>query len=109
MKLSFKVKGSAPEPYKITIEKVGSSLTALCNCPAGKKGTHCKHRLKSFKGNNEGVVGGDVERIFEVPQMLIGTDVEASLRELEGLETKLSIVKKDVSKAKKALGRVMRS
>ena len=31
---TFKVRGSAAEPYELTFIKDGNSLTALCTCPA---------------------------------------------------------------------------
>ena len=45
MLIRFLIQGSQVEPYEVIFSKVGDNLTASCNCPAGEKGYHCKHRI----------------------------------------------------------------
>lgn len=107
MKLVFLVQGSAAEPYAVAIERIGDNLTATCDCPAGLVGQYCKHRFRLFLGSAEGVVGGDADRVAEVPGMLRGTDVEAALASVERADRDAEMAKRRLSDAKRALARAM--
>ena len=109
MKYRFQVKGSAAEPYEIEIERVDDNLRASCTCPAGENGQYCKHRFSLFNGSASGVVGGDLESISALPNLVSGTDVEYAMIELTGAERELAIMKKQVSAAKKAVAKAMRT
>jgi uncharacterized Zn finger protein len=109
VKYRFEVKGSAPEPYVVLVEKNGDNLTLSCDCPAGSKGQHCKHRYSLLEGKDPGVVGGDRDRIEELPDLLKGTDVEAAIRDLRDAELEAERAKRRVSAAKKMVARAMAS
>lgn len=49
--LTFYVQGSAKEPYRIMAEGAGATFRAFCNCPAGRKGTFCKHIAYLLQGD----------------------------------------------------------
>ncbi len=107
MKFQFEVKGSAPEPYNVRIERNGDNLTAYCDCPAGSNGMYCKHRFGLFRGLDKDVVGGDVDRIGDIPDLLVGTDVEEAMIALEQVEAEAAEIKKRLSAAKKAVAKAM--
>lgn len=43
---------------------------------------HCKDRLNLLRGLEQDVVGGDVDKISSLPELLAGTDVEQVLQDL---------------------------
>ena len=102
---TFKVKGSAAEPYEQTFIKDGDSLTALCTCPAGEFSNVCKHRTRILEGKTEGIVSDNIEDVAKVCEWLIGTDVEEALRNLRAAEK----TKEDITNAKRRLARAMNS
>ena len=109
MKYRFEVQGSAVEPYVVIIERNGSNLRATCDCAAGVKGQYCKHRFSLFKGSDAGVVGGDRDKIRELPALVSGTDVERAMHLLAVAEVAELEAKKEVSLAKQAVARAMQS
>ena len=109
MKYRFQVQGSAADPYEIEIERVGDNLRASCTCPAGNMGQYCKHRFNLFKGSTSDVVGGDVESISTLPDLVKGTDVERAMIGVKEAEREVAIAKKQLSAAKKAVAEAMRT
>lgn len=106
--LSFEAtSASTGEIYTITVERRGNNLTCACTCPAGSKGTHCKHRIGVLAGDRAAVSGGDVDRLGEVAAMLAGTDVERALEALIAAEARKSDADRELKAAKKALARTM--
>ncbi len=83
---TFKVKGSAAEPYELTFIKDGSSLTALCTCPAGEFGNVCKHRTNILAGKTNSIVSDNEDEVAKVCELLKGSDVEEALNELRAVE-----------------------
>ena len=84
--LIFLVKGSSSDAYELTFIKDGSSLTALCTCPAGQFGNLCKHRLAILDGRYGSISSGNTDQAPTVTEWLAGTDVEAALSELREAE-----------------------
>ena len=109
MRVDFFVQGSADDPYRVVIEKIGNDLNAFCSCPAGANGQACKHRLRILSGNCEGIVGGDVGRIAEVVDWVSGTDVENYLKALILAEDAYEIAKAELSSARKNFAASLRS
>lgn len=104
----FKVKGSTEEPYEVSfLRRSKTNLSAYCSCPAGKKGMHCKHRLKILLGDSEGVVSNNIEHVKQVSSWLPGSDVEAILQKVKNLEAESEKIKKEISIAKKALAKAL--
>ena len=107
--LIFSVKGSSPEPYEVTFIKDGSSLTALCTCPAGQFGSYCKHRIAILDGKSDSISSGNADQAPTVTEWLVGTDVEAALSELRAAEKTTEFAKEDLAALKKKLARAMNS
>jgi len=102
---TFKVRGSAAEPYELTFIKDGDSLTALCTCPAGEFGNICKHRMNILDGKTAGISSGNEDDVGKVRGWLAGSDVEAALKELRAAEQSGD----DLAAAKRKLARAMNS
>lgn len=102
---TFKVKGSAAEPYELTFIKDGASLTALCTCPAGEFGNICKHRTNILDGKTAAITSGNESEVATVCEWLAGSDVETALNELRSAEQ----ADGDVVAAKRKLARAMNS
>lgn len=102
---TFKVKGSAAEPYELTFIKDGESLTALCTCPAGEFGNVCKHRTSILDGRTTAITSGNEDEVLKVCEWLKGTDVEAALNELRAAEK----AGEELVAAKRKLARAMNS
>jgi len=107
--LVFMVKGSSPEAYEITIIKDGTSLTALCTCPAGQFGNFCKHRVALLDGKTDSISSDNADKVPTVTSWLVGTDVEAALAELRGAEKNTKISKSDLAALKRKFARAMNS
>ena len=107
--LTFRVQGSAKEPYEIIFIKDGDSLTAICDCPAGTHGNFCKHRVGILDGKTAGITSENADQVQTVVGWLAGTDVEAALHELRRLEQAPDTAKSKLAVAKKKLARAMNS
>ncbi len=107
--LVFLVKGSSPDGYEVTFIKDGSSLTALCTCPAGQFGNYCKHRIAILDGKFDSISSGNADQAPTVTEWLVGTDVEAALSELRAAEKTTECAKEDLAALKKKLARAMNS
>ena len=94
--LTILVKGSSAEPYETTFIKDGDSLTAICTCPAGTYGNLCKHRRSILTGDAAAVLDADQEKVANVVEWLVGTDVEAALKELCDVEASKVATKDDL-------------
>ena len=107
--LVFLVRGSSSDAYELTFIKDGASLTALCTCPAGQFGNICKHRLSILDGQTKAISSDNANQVSTVTGWLVGTDVEAALRELREAQKSAGITKEDLAALKKKLARAMNS
>ncbi len=107
--LVFFVKGSSSNVYEVTFIKDGSSLTALCTCPAGQFGNSCKHRIAILDGKSDSISSANADQAPTVTEWLVGTDVEAALSELRAAEKTTECAKEDLAALKKKLARAMNS
>jgi uncharacterized Zn finger protein len=107
--LDFLVKGSSAEPYGITFIKDGSSLTAICTCPAGTFGNFCKHRISILDGSTKGITSSNADQVATVVAWLPGTDVAAAIAELREAEKTSRSDKATLNAAKRKLARAMNS
>ncbi len=105
--LIFLVKGSSDTPYEVTFIKDGSSLTAICTCPAGQFGNFCKHRIAILDGDISAITSENVARATTVVSWLAGTDVESALFELRAVEASTDVARNVLVAAKKKLARAM--
>jgi uncharacterized Zn finger protein len=107
--IDFSVKGSAPEPYRVTFIKEGDNLNAFCTCPAGENGQYCKHRFSILSGKEDFIVSENKQQVAAVQSWLPGTHLEEALKELAEAEHAHEFAKNRLSKAKKGVARAMRS
>jgi uncharacterized Zn finger protein len=105
--ITFKVQGSAPEPYITIFKRSGAKLTAHCSCPAGEVGQYCKHRLNILHGIIDGIVSGNKSEVQTIMLWLKGTDVELALKQVREAEEKLDEAKKQLNGFKKKLARTL--
>jgi len=105
--LVFLVKGSSNDPYEVTFIKDGTSLTAICTCPAGTYGNFCKHRISILDGNTQAITSDNVNEAATVVDWLGGTDVEEALTEMRATEKLADPEKKALNAAKRKLARAM--
>jgi hypothetical protein len=101
--ITFKVQGSAAEPYITAFSRIGTKLTAHCSCPAGKVGQLCKHRLNILQGNASGIVSGNAYDVQNVLLWVEGTDVEDALRQFQKAENEFNEAKKQFDTIKRRL------
>ncbi len=99
--LDFAVKG------EVTFIKDGTSLTALCTCPAGQFGNSCKHRVAILDGKADSVSSDNADRVPTVTGWLVGTDVEDALGHLRDAEKNAERSKAEIAALKKKLARAM--
>ncbi len=97
--ITFKVQGSAPQPYVVHFSKTGNNLTAHCTCPAGARGLYCKHRMRILEGTVEGIVSGNESAVPTIVSWLPGSDVETALNELLSAHDKLEAAKQKLATA----------
>jgi len=75
MSLKYQVKGSAAQPYQITVQGTGAGLRVFCTCPAMRKGgMFCKHVAALLVGDVTNLVhpSDDVE---ELKRRAIGSNL----------------------------------
>ncbi len=107
--LIFLVKGSSADPYEVTFIKDGTSLTAICTCPAGTYGNFCKHRISILDGITKMIVSDNIDQAATVVDWLPGTDVGEALTEMRQAEKIADPEKKVLNAAKRKLARAMNS
>jgi len=105
--ITFKVQGSAREPYAVSFMRHEDNLTAHCTCPAGGVGQYCKHRLNILKGLTQGIVSGNEAEVATVDEWLKGTDVELALQRLHEAEQDPITAPDVLHKLKKKLAKAL--
>lgn len=103
--ISFLVKGSKPEPYTVTFKFDDKSFAAICTCPAGEEGMHCKHRVNFLNGDTSNVVNGNKEDIKLVLESYSRSELKTLLdslilngNEIERLKKESLTIKKKIAK-----------
>ncbi|EIQ01600.1 hypothetical protein OpiT1DRAFT_00172 [Opitutaceae bacterium TAV1] len=95
--LIFRVRGSASEPYTVRIvRRSGNNLSAYCDCPAGKKGSHCKHRIRLLDGSSENATTENPSNWNTLAQWVAGSDIQEALVALKDAEKELAEAKRCV-------------
>lgn len=105
--LVFMVKGSSPEPYKVTFTKNKNNINAFCTCLAGENGQYCKHRFAIMAGDGKAVVSSNKDKVVIVKSWLPGSDLEEALMELAEAEHEHEKAKKRLTAAKKNVARAL--
>lgn len=69
--LAFRVQGSDVTPYTVTFTRCADTLSATCDCLAGRAGKgSCKHRLRILEGSIEGITCGNQSVASQVTEWL---------------------------------------
>lgn len=106
----FEVQGSAPEPYRVVfVRRSHGNLSAYCSCPAGQNGQYCKHRFAILEGTQKEFASSNAEDVKIVQSWLVGTDIEAALLKVRGLEKNAEQIKRELASAKSELAKAMRN
>lgn len=106
----FDVKGSAPEPYEVVIStQENGNISATCNCPAGRFGNLCKHRLDILNGETKSIVSDNVDEIGTVQSWLIDSPISTHTQKISDLQKQIKKMQSEVSSAKKALSKVLQT
>ena len=105
--LVFLIQGSESEPYRIVFIADGPTLVALCTCPAGKKGTSCKHRLGLLAGSKAGLVSGNEADVAIVGEWFAKSNLVALMDDIKAAELSFEQAKSRVSECKKRLADAM--
>ena len=106
--IQFEVLGSTGKKYKVEFKKAENTVHAYCNCEAGSKGSYCKHRLEIMGGGHDNIVGGDINDIRLLHEILRDTPLELAYRRLIKAEERHSETRLEVEKARKLLSQAMR-
>jgi len=102
--INILIQGSAENPYNVTFKKTATTFTIKCDCPAGQKGIHCKHRFNILTGNIESVVAG-FENLKTIQQWYKNTSIEKAILSVISAEEELSLAKKSLLQSKKQLSK----
>jgi hypothetical protein len=106
--LSFKVQGSASDPYDVNfVKQTDTNLSAYCSCPAGVKGQYCKHRFNILDGLTKGIVSENLDDVRIIQSWLAETDLEIALNKMREIEAEEAKIKKELSVAKKVVAKTM--
>jgi hypothetical protein len=101
--ISYKVQGSARDPYSIVIKKNDNKIQCLCNCNAGRKKMHCKHWMSVFEGKIQAYIGISKEQLDEVRSWLTGSDIEQAWSDHLRILEKEDELKKQIAVEKKKI------
>ena len=105
--ITFRVQGSASEPYTVTFSKDGDNLSAHCDCKAGLMRQHCKHRLNILAGDAANITSGNAADVAKVMALLDGSDVQKYIEMVNLSERDLWTAQAKLRAAKKALARAL--
>ena len=106
--VTFFVKGSSFEPYRVVFSLDGQRMTAECSCQAGQNGQVCKHRVDILIGDFSAVVEKNILIQEKFLNRIKGTNLLDKLLLFKEAEKQLEIQKKKVEFSKKELAKIMR-
>lgn len=112
--VSVSLAGDSGSVYTATLEQDDSGrMTLCCSCPAGKKGTLCKHLRELLDGNLMRVVAADGGSRIKFTSMLMSSPMLAIaapvLQQLAEAENTQEVLKKKIIGLKKDIFRVISS
>ena len=102
-KISYQVQGSAKEPYNITIALDGTNISCVCDCPAGLKGSHCKHWMLVFEGGKQKYIGLDENQIAEIQSWLPGSNLDEPWQEFNKIKDQEKQIMAEIKEKKKEI------
>jgi hypothetical protein len=89
IELKFKV-AAGRAGFTVTFYIGAGYLNADCDCPAGKYGNFCQHRLKLLRGDGSEIVGDNLSDLEDVVKKLPGTRLESALIEFDALANQVT-------------------
>ena len=107
--LNFTVRGDSGSKYQVTFIKEGNLLVGFCTCPAGEKGTYCKHRIRLLAGEISQLVSKNENDVHKLCELKTGTQLENILNTLFEREAQLDRLKKDIKAVKGELQKFMKA
>ena len=105
--LEFEISSPAGEIYKVAASRSDSNLTITCDCPKGKQGDLCKHRLALLHGDGSGLESNNPDDVHKLGDLIIGTDVEGLMIQFARCEAELETIKHDLDKLRLKLATAM--
>lgn len=105
--ITFLVKGSKPEPYTVTFKFDDESFIALCSCPAGEEGMHCKHRLNILSGDSSSIDNCSKEELSLVMESYSKSSLKILVDSLVLNEKEVERLKKESIAIKKKIAKYM--
>ncbi len=107
MTLKFLVQGSRADPYIITARRTGAGVTISCDCPAGERKQHCRHRLDLLDGDITSLSSENYDDVTTLLAWLPGTTLAEAMEALRKAQETYDAAKPELAGRKKALGRIM--
>ncbi len=110
MEMTLLAKSSSRDkPYTVDFINKESHLLIKCNCPSGKFGKFCKHKIRLLKGDYEmlydekqndklGIINEQIQKSEYLELIIELSKSEKAVREAE---KKLNVVKKKIAHAMK--------
>lgn len=106
-KLEFLIEGSQGDKYRVLFEKSDSNLNVYCSCPAGEKGTYCKHRFALMDGEIDTLLSDNEHDVAKIKEFIKNTDVESAYREVIDTQKQCDQIQNQLKSAKKKLAKAM--
>ena len=107
--VSIEVRGTVGDVYDVMIVRNPGSVRITCSCPAGRSQTACWHRLALIRGDYRHVRTGKDAALRDLHAWLEGSTLALYVERLNAAEAALTAATEELSRAKRALGRVMDS
>ena len=102
--VNFLVKGSQPEPYKVSLVHDRGEIVASCTCASLDA---CKHWKSVFTGEQQDYQGSlSDEQITEIQGWLESSKFLKAWHEIKDAEQKVASAKRELSAAKKRFSKV---
>lgn len=110
--ISLSLAGDSGNVYTAILEQDDTGTVTLhCSCPAGEKGTLCKHLRELLEGNFHRAVGKHISQIRDFAAFLQSSsvidDCSGPLNRLTVAEKEQEALKKEIRALKKQIARVL--
>ena len=107
MDYTFKIQGSADEPYTVRLTNTSGDFKAICDCPAGNLLVMCKHVLPFFENKlPKDIIEGNVNALEEIHAAFQQSEGAPVLQGMQDIEQQMAVLKKELANRKKQLARV---
>lgn len=105
--LSFRIKGSEPEPYSVGVTVTGPTLTIGCTCMAGALRQWCKHKMALVTGDTASLVSGNPDDVSRLLRLIPQTAAATLINEVIQAERDAEAAKQRVKLSRNALSRAV--